>query len=282
MPRLSVRDTELHYEDTGPGSTGQTLVLSHGLLWNTELFAHQARALSGKYRCIRYDHRGQGRSADDAGRSIDIGTVTADAIALIEALVRGPVHFVGLSMGGFVGMRIAARRPELLRSLTLLDTSADPEPAANIPRYRVRNTIARAFGIRSMADRVMPILFGKSSLEDPALASQRRFWKEQLLTNRRGIHRAVTGVIERETVAPELVRIRVPTLVLVGDEDAATGVDAAKRIHAGIAGSRYLEIPRAGHSAPVEQPEQVSAALAEFLDSVRAREAGVETAGSKV
>ncbi len=273
MPRLSVRDTELHYEDTGPGSSGQTVVFAHGLLWNTELFAHQARALSASYRSIRFDHRGQGKSADHPGRSVDMGTVTADAIALIEALAAEPVHFVGLSMGGFVGMRIAARRPELLRSVALLDTSADPEPAANIPRYRMLNAVARWLGVSAVADRVMPILFGRSSLQDPALTAQRSEWKRQLLANRRSVHRAVTGVIERETIAPELAQIRTPTLVLVGEEDVATGVDAARRIHAAIPGSRYLEIPRAGHSAPVEQPEAVTAALTEFLDSVRAAEA---------
>lgn len=269
MPRLSVRDTELFYEDTGPGATGQTIVFSHGLLWNTELFARQARALAADYRCVRYDHRGQGQSADHDRRGIDMGTVTADAIALIETLVHGPVHFVGLSMGGFVGMRIAARRPELLRSLALLDTSAEPEPERNLPRYRMLNQVARLLGVGTVAGQVLPILFGKSSLEDPSRAADQRAWRRTLVSNRRSIHRAVTGVIERETILPELDRIRTPTLVLVGSEDVATGVDAARKIHGAIAGSRYVEIPRAGHSAPVEQPEAVTAALAEFLQSLR-------------
>ncbi|MCS6901064.1 MAG: alpha/beta fold hydrolase, partial [Myxococcales bacterium] len=114
MPMISVNDTLLYYEDTGPGSTGQTVAFSHGLLWNTELFAPQIAALRGRYRCIAWDHRGQGRSASDHRHCISIELVWQDAVALLERLSPGPVHFCGLSMGGFVGMRIAARRPELL------------------------------------------------------------------------------------------------------------------------------------------------------------------------
>lgn len=268
MPRLDVNGTTLHYEDTGPGSSGETVVLAHGLLWNVALFEHQARALSKTYRCIRYDHRGQGRSADDPRRSIDLGTVTADAVALIEKLSGEPVHFVGLSMGGFVGMRLAARRPELLRSLSLLDTSADAEPDANVPRYRVMSTIARYASIQLVANRVMPILFGKTPLSDPGREADRARWREHLTGNRRGIWRAVNGVLERESFASELGRIRTPTMVLVGEEDVATGVAAAERIHRGIAGSRFVVVPKAGHSAPVEEPEVVSQALGDFLESL--------------
>jgi 3-oxoadipate enol-lactonase len=271
MPTLQVNDTSLHYEDSGPGSSGQTIVFSHGLLWNTALFAPQARALQEKYRCLRYDHRGQGKSADSDRRSIDLGTLTTDAVALIDKLVGEPVHFVGLSMGGFVGMRIAARRPELLRSLTLMDTTAEPEPDANVTRYRLMSAAARRFGVRPLVGQVLPILFGKTPLADPARERDRSHWREQLLANRRSIYRAVNGVLERESVVGELDRITAPTLVLVGAEDAATGVHGAEGIHRGIPGSQLVVVPEAGHSAPVEQPEAVTRALEEFLSGLPTR-----------
>lgn len=268
MPKLRVNGTELHYEDSGPAKSGETIVFSHGLLWSTELFEAQARDLAGEYRCIRYDHRGQGQSADDPRRCIDMGTVTADAVALIETLAKPPVHFVGLSMGGFVGMRIGARRPELLRSLALLETSADPEPDENVPKYRVLNAVARTLGAGVVTNQVLPILFGRSSLENPELARERQKWRAAMRRNRRSIWRAVNGVLEREDVYPELRRIKAPTLVVVGEEDTATVPAKARRIQQAIAGSRLVEIPRAGHSSPVEQPEAVTRALREFLKSV--------------
>jgi 3-oxoadipate enol-lactonase len=135
MPMLRVNGTELYYEDTG--GRGQAILFSHGLFWDTSLFAPQIAALKSRYRCVAYDHRGQGRSAESDLRAIDMDTLFADAVALIEALDLKPVHVCGLSMGGFVAMRLGARRPDLVRSLLLLDTSADPEPPKNAPKYRL-------------------------------------------------------------------------------------------------------------------------------------------------
>jgi pimeloyl-ACP methyl ester carboxylesterase len=73
-------------------------------------------------------------------------TLTADAAALIERLGLAPCHFVELSMGGFVGMQLAAQKPDLLKTLILLDTSADPEPSGDGPKYRTLNFAARWIG----------------------------------------------------------------------------------------------------------------------------------------
>ena len=135
MPMIRVNGTALYYEDTG--GSGAPIVFSHGLLWNTTLFAPQIASLKDRYRCIAYDHRGQGRSADDSARAIDMNTLTEDAAALIKALEISPVHFCGLSLGGIVGMRLAISRPELVRSLVLLDTTADPEPSKL--KYQILN-----------------------------------------------------------------------------------------------------------------------------------------------
>ena len=263
MPMLDVNGTQLYYEDSG--GDGEPILFSHGLLWSTELFAPQVEALRGRFRCIAYDHRGQGRSAKPPGRSVEIETVYEDAVALIARLGLAPCHFVGLSMGGFVGMRLAARRPELLRSLALLETSADPEPPQNAPRYRALATVARFLGLRLVAGRVMPIMFGKSFLTDPARVAERAAWRKRLLQNERSIYRAVNGVIDRKAVSQELYRIRSPTLVLVGEEDVATVPAKAEAIHARIAGSRLVRLPRGGHSSTVEEPELVNAALSAFL-----------------
>jgi 3-oxoadipate enol-lactonase len=251
----------LHVEDTG--GDGPTVVFSHGLLLSGEMWRAQVAALRDRFRCITWDHRGQGRSAVPPDRAVTIERCYEDAVALVEQV--GPCHFVGLSMGGFVGMRLGARRPDLVRTLTLLDTSADPEPAENVPRYRRLNLVARLFGVGVVASRVMPILFGRTFLADPARESERREWLLRLKANRRSIHKAVTGVIERASVHEELSKIAAPTLVAVGEEDVATVPAKAERIHAAIAGSRLARIPRAGHSAPIENPERVNRLLLEHI-----------------
>jgi 3-oxoadipate enol-lactonase len=267
MGMIDVNGTSLFVEDTGAGSTGETIAFSHGLLWGTELFAPQIAALRGRYRCVAWDHRGQGRSAADWRHDIGMELVWQDAVALLEKLATGPVHFVGLSMGGFVGMRMAARRPDLVRSLILAETSADPEPLENVPRYRMLTAVSRLLGPKVVGSRVAPILLGKTILADPARADDRRRFIE-IMTRRRDIWRAVNGVIDRAPIHAELPRVTAPTLVIVGDEDVATVPAKAERVHAAIAGSRLVRIPRAGHSSTVEEPAAVTAAIEAFLAAV--------------
>jgi pimeloyl-ACP methyl ester carboxylesterase len=266
MPNVSINGTTLHVEDTG--GPGETILFSHGLLWNTALFAPQMAALRGRYRCVAYDHRGQGRSADDRRKVIDMDLLTDDAVALIDALDLGRVHFCGLSMGGFVGMRLAARHPQRVRSLMLLDTSAEPEPAENAPKYKRMNVAARWLGPRVVMPQVMPILFGRTALTDPSRAAERRQWQDHLNGNRRSIWRAVNGVLYRDPVVSELPGIAAPTLVMVGDEDVATVPAKAQRIAAGIPDSRLVVIPNAGHSSTVENPAAVNAAIDRFLAEI--------------
>ena len=263
MPKARVNGVELHYESRGRGE--QTVVFSHGLLWSTKMFEAQMQALASDYRVIAWDHRGQGRSSSPDERSHQIEACYHDALALLDHLETGPVHFVGLSMGGFVGMRVAARHPDRIRTLSLLATAADGEPKAHLPKYKLLTNVVRRLGTRPVAAQVMPIMFGTSFLTDPARVSDRERWTAELRRNGRNIYRAVHGVIEREGCVDELVNIRCPTLVLHGDEDAAISRSRALATYEGIAGARFTAVEAAGHTMTVENPEPVTAAIRELL-----------------
>ena len=263
MPHRRVNGATLYYEEHGTGP--QALVFAHGLLLSGRMFEAQVQALKQRYRCITFDFRGQGRSEVTAS-GYDMDTLTEDAAALIRELDAAPCHFVGLSMGGFVGVRLAIRHSELIRSLVLLNTSPDPEPRENIRRYRMLNIMALLFGFGFVAPTVMPILFGQKFLTDPARIPQRQLWRERLLkNNRRGIFRAVKGVISREGIADQLHKIKVPTLILAGEQDIAILPAKAKEMQARITGSQLVLIPGAGHSSPIEEPEAVTGAIEDFL-----------------
>ena len=214
MPFIKIKHLNTYYEIHGEGP--EAIIFAHGLLWSGRMFDNQVRHLQDRYRCITFDHRGQGRSAvTESG--YDMETLTGDAAALIEALDCAPCHFVGLSMGGFVGLRLAIHRPELLKSLTLLESTADPEPQENVGRYRMLSYVARWIGLSVVASRVMPIMFGQKFLNDPDRAQQRQELRDFMVANDRiGITRAVKGVIEREGVYDQLDAITVPTLIAVG------------------------------------------------------------------
>ncbi len=267
MPHIRVNGANLYYAEHG--TAPEVILFAHGLLWSGDMFCDQIAALESRYRCITFDLRGQGRS--EVTRSgYDIETLYADALALIAALDCAPCHFAGLSMGGFIGLRLAIRRPDLLRSLILIESSADPEPAENLGRYRMLNLIARWIGFNPVADRVMAIMFGRTFLNDPARAALKHEWRQRLLANHRiGITRAVTGVVTRAGVAEQLDQITVPTLIIVGDEDVATVPAKAERMHAGIRNSRLAVIPGAGHTSTVEAPAAVNAAMLDFLAGLK-------------
>ncbi|WP_224372398.1 alpha/beta fold hydrolase [Hyalangium versicolor] len=269
MPFLNLRGVQLYYEDTG--GSGEPIVFSHGLLWNSNLYSRQIDALRGRYRCIAYDHRGQGRSTAPPGKGIELRTVYEDAVAFIQALGLAPCHFVGLSMGGFVGLRVAARHPELLRSLTLLDTSACSESPWTLSRYWLLTATTHWLGLRPVVDRLMSIYFGHTFMKDPSRAAEREELRRQLLQNPRDVWRAMQGVITRRGVTEELSRIITPTLILVGEEDVVTRPEMAETLHTRIHGSRLVRLPHVGHMSNLEQPELVNRAIRRFLSGLEPR-----------
>jgi pimeloyl-ACP methyl ester carboxylesterase len=263
MPHLVINGAKIYYEIEGNGP--ETIVFSHGLLWSGEMFREQVKFLRARYTCVCYDHRGQGRS-EAAPTGYDMEQLYADALGLVQALKLAPCHFVGLSMGGFVGLRLAARHPDLVRSLMLLETSADVEKHKF--KYHLLVWLVRLLGVRAVADRVMPIMFGHTFLADPARATLRQEWRQRLVANPPSIVRAVLGVIGRRGVLHELPRIGQPTLVVVGDEDVATPLDRAEQLRAGIPQAQLVVVRQAGHTSCIEEPTQVNLAIAGFLQNL--------------
>src|SRR5258708_15739722 len=164
MSTVRVNDIELYYKESGSGP--QTLVLSHGLLMDHAMFEPQRAAFEGQYRVIAYDHRAQGQS-QDLGHGYDMDTLTEDAAALIQALGAGRCHFAGLSMGGFVGMRLAARHPELVQTVTLMNTTAEKEILWNRIRYGVLAQLVKLVGPGPFTPIAVRELFGRTTRRDP-------------------------------------------------------------------------------------------------------------------
>jgi 3-oxoadipate enol-lactonase len=269
MPYAKINGHNLYYEEHGTGP--ETIVFAHGLLWSGRMFEAQVNALKQRYRCITFDFPGQGRS-EVTSRGYDMDSLAADAALLINELNAKPCHFAGLSMGGFVAMRMGIDYPDLVRSLILMETSADPEPPENVPRYRLLSFISRWLSVRLIAGKAMQIMFGQAFLNDTARREQCEQWRGYLLANNQtGIARALAGVIEREGVYEKLGRIKAPTLVIVGEQDVATVPAKAERIQGAIPGARLVRIPNAGHTSTVEEPEAVSRAIEQFLAGISSK-----------
>jgi len=266
MPTLRANHIDLHYTEHGSGP--QTVVLSHSYVADHTHFSPQIEALSKRYRVLAFDHRDHGRS----GRATDrytLQTLVDDAIAVIEQTGAGPCHWMGLSTGGFVGMRIALQRPELLRSLVLMDTSAEAEPRLARVRYEGMLLALRLVGVRPLMDQTMKLMFGATSLADPDKAPLLAHWRDRMAANDpHALIRFGKAIFSRGSVLDQLARVTVPTLVMVGTEDKATTPDKARRIAEGIPGARLEVIPGAGHLSTLEQPDRINGLLQGFLDGL--------------
>lgn len=262
MARLTIRGADLYFEEHGDGQ--ETIVFAHGCLLSCRQFDGQLAAFRDRYRCVALDFRGQGQSQVTRG-GYDTDDLTEDVASLIRTLGCAPCHFVGCSMGGFVGMRLAVRHAELLRSLVLVGSSASPEP--NPWRFRLLTWAARALGVRAVTRGIIPVQFGPDFLRDTRRDEERRTWSERIaVMSRAGATRSAGGVISRPDFSGQLDRVRVPTLILVGEDDRATPPEEARRIHDGIAASELVVVPRAGHAVVIEQPAAVNVAVQEFLE----------------
>lgn len=273
MPTSTRNGAVVAYTDTGAPAgrpDAPTIVFGHGLLFSGWMFDQQVEALREQYRCVAIDWRGQGDTPATAG-GYDMDTLTLDAIGVIDDLGTAPVHYVGLSMGGFVGQRIAARRPELLRSLTLLDTSAQKETPRAAVEDVALSMIYRLAGIGPVRRPVLKIMLGPAFRNDPASGPVIDEWMRRLeRTDRAGLAKAVLAVATRKPVEAELGRITAPTLVICGADDVPTPVTRARRIADAISGAKLEIVADAGHSSTIEQPERVTALIAQFLASVDA------------
>lgn len=263
MPRLTINGCQYYYEDVGSGP--ETIVFGHGFLMTHRMWEHQIKALRDRYRCIAFDWRGQGWSQVTKD-GYTILELCEDVIQLVERLDLGPCHYVGLSMGGFVGFRLLLRHPDWLQSATLIDTQAEAETGSARLRYEAMLLIARTIGYGPVIDRTMQLMFGPAFLNNPDNERTIERWRGIMTSNNQtGVYRAGTAIFRRPNVLPLLGAIRTPTLLMTGADDIPTPIEAARKAQRAIPNAEMTVIPAAGHSSPVEHPEAVTQALDTFV-----------------
>jgi pimeloyl-ACP methyl ester carboxylesterase len=188
-----------------------------------------------------------------------------DLRQILDHLAIDRVVLGGLSMGGYVAIAFAGRYPERLRALMLLDTHARADtPEARRGRAELAARV-REHGVEAAAEELGERLVGGPGV-DPAVRDLT--YRMILSTSVDGMIGALEGMAARPDSLAELPRIPCPTLVVVGSEDTITPPSMAEEMAAAIADSQLIEIPDAGHLAPLEQPADTNAAITSFLARV--------------
>ena len=218
------------------------------------------RALAGRFRVIRYDHRGHGGSAVP-DPPYEIADLARDVLALMDALGVERAHHCGLSIGGMIAMWLGAHAPERVGRIVAICTSAQLGPAA---MWQERAAAVLAAGTTEpVADAVVD-----RWLTPPFAAAhpQARDRLRAMLTGCDPVgYAACCGAIERMDLRADLPRIAAPTLVISGSDDPATPVEHQRLIAEAIPGARHEIVAPAAHIAAVEQPAAVTTLIREHL-----------------
>lgn len=265
MPIQQINHCDIYYETHGAGR--ETLLFSHGLLFSTTQFHHQIDNFKKRYHIMAYDHRGQGRSAAMVTPH-RLSVLTEDVATLIQSHQLAPVHFVGTSLGGVVGLALALNYPHLVKSLTLVATNGGAE-MAHIG-FRLLRMGVQCVGISPLMSQLMQCLFGATFLQDDDRLEERLYWQERLASNRKAVVKSADG-ISREHLAPHLPQIKCPTLLLAGTEDKLISLDSVRRLEAVLPNAVLKLIYHAGHNPLVEEPHQCHHAMEQFLRLEAAR-----------
>jgi len=260
MAKLSLNGCDHFYQEMGEGA--ETIIFTHGVFFDSDICLEQMKFFASKYRCIGFDWRSQGRSEDSAfGHDVD--GLTQDCIALMDKLGIKKAHWVGVSIGGVVGIRLAARYPDRIQSLCLMGATADKEKLEKLEKYEL---LTEAFfkDKEIHADQLLALLFGQRFC---ANATEYEQAKTRLLANNPAtMRRALTPIIRRTDIRHLLPKITCPTLIVVGEEDAANGPDRAATLHADIKSSRLAILSSVGHTPTLEAPDDVNSHLSTFYE----------------
>jgi pimeloyl-ACP methyl ester carboxylesterase len=251
--------SSLSFTDEGQGLP---LVLLHGFPLDRRMWDAQVAELSAHWRVIAPDLRGFGTSRWQAPFSIP--DLAQDVHTMLTQLAALPCVLAGLSMGGYVALAFARKYHQDLRGLILVDTKAEGDTSEQREGRAKMIDLVQKQGSKAVADQMVPKLVAEDVPRmRPAVAAAVRTLAEACPP--KTIEYALEAMRDRPDQSPHLGSIKVPTLIIVGDADAITPVPVSQKMQQGIAGSELVVIKGSGHMSTMEQPAQVSQAMARFM-----------------
>jgi len=259
--KIEVKGNQVNYQLEGPHSA-PVLMLSHALATNLTLWDLQVDALIRDFRILRYDTMGHG------GSDVPRGPYTLDDLArqagdLLDLLGIGQVHFLGLSLGGMIGQTLALKRPECLASLSLCGTTSRI-PAEAQPLWQERISIAESEGMEPLVEPTLARWFTPSFRA--ARADRFDRVRGMIRTTAPLGYSSCCRAIAIFDLTARIHEIKVPTMILVGEEDQGMPAAMSRAIQERISGSELVTIPSASHLSNMEQPEAFNRTVIAFLN----------------
>jgi pimeloyl-ACP methyl ester carboxylesterase len=258
MPAIQINDIDMYYDRSGEG---EPLLFLHGLGSSSRDWEFQKSYFSSRYQVISVDIRGHGRSEKPPG-PYTIDLFARDVVELHKTLGLGPVHVVGLSMGGMIAFQLAVDQPSVVHTLTIVNSG--PALIVNTLRLRLsfkkRECIVRLFGMRKMGK-----VLANALLPDAHQQELHRTFIDRWAENNRKAYLSSLRALIGWSVADRIHNIHCPTLIVTADQDY-TPV-AYKQAYADkIPSAAVAVIRHSRHMSPIDQPEAFNRTLDDFLD----------------
>jgi pimeloyl-ACP methyl ester carboxylesterase len=262
--RITVGARTMRYLEAG---SGWPVILLHAFPFSSDMWRPELERVPEGWHFIAPDLRGFGPEAPvrtTATPTLD--DMAADVGAFLDELEIDRAVIGGLSMGGYITFALFRHAPQRFTGVILADTRPQPDTPAGRDGRRTMIELAHSRGATAIADAMVPNLLGQTTkARRPALVSLVREMIEQQRVE--GIVSALEAMIARPDSTPDLDRIAVPALVIVGSEDEVTPVTDAELMQNHIARSRLVVLPEAGHLSSLEAPDGFTLAVADFLAS---------------
>jgi 3-oxoadipate enol-lactonase len=266
MPYSPVGPCKLFYSIHNPNDLrGSLVLLLHGLGSCGDDWLLQLPALTPHYRVMTLDLRGHGRSDMLSGWPT-IADLTHDVARLLDALGESVTHVVGLSLGGTVVLQLAVDRPNLVRSLTLVNTFARMQVGRGGRLQAAARMTLLIFGTMDKMGRWV----ANTHFSDDGQKLLREVAATRIASNPRGSYLRALEAVARFDVRSRLVDITAPTLVVAGERDDTVTLQAKEELTNHIPGARLEIVPGSGHATPVDAPDVFNRLLLDFLLEVDA------------
>ena len=263
LRQIKSGDAEIVFRVLGEGPP---VILLHPFPVNHQFWLPVAEALSARYRVILPDLRGHGDSGLGEG-PVTMEKLAADISRVMDDAEIGRAPLIGVSIGGYALFEFWRRHRGRVAAFGLCNTKAPADSAEmQAGRLQAANDVLER-GTESFFQSMIPRVFAKTTREmrpdlvEGALRMMRKMSPEDVAQVQR-------GMAARPDSVDTLKTINVPTLLVTGDEDVATGMNEAELMRQHISGSQLRVIPKAGHYSPWEQPEEAGRVLRQFLDRV--------------
>jgi pimeloyl-ACP methyl ester carboxylesterase len=264
MPTAPVNGIQITYADSG--GEGPAVVLSHGFQLDASMFDAQVAALTPQYRVITWDQRGHGGTA--APGPFSYWDSARDALALLGHLGIEEAVLGGMSQGGFVSLRAAILAPQLVRGLVLIDSQAGTEQEASRPGYEQMHQVWLEQGPGPVQEIVAAIILGPGGW-DGWYAKWAEQYAQLAPDNLSQLTWAFRCLMDRDDLTGRLAEVGCPALIVHGSEDAAIPLARAEQMRDGLAGpTTFTLVDGAPHAANVTHPDEVNAAVADFLHTL--------------